>query len=104
MKSTTQLTNEVVISLQKFNNSERTVSDRIALRSALLSVIAEVDETEYEGEYQGITDVEKECLCELLDELIPLKGEIGCHVLSVCGSGSIGYTILSDSYKPTQFV
>lgn len=105
MKSTIQLTSEVVVALQKFNNSEKTVSDRIALRAVLFSVVAETTKIKYEGEMLEVTDEDKTYLCEeLIPEIIPLKGELERYPFSIGGSGSLGYTVLSDSYEPARFV
>jgi len=104
MKSNIQLTSEVV-ALQKFNNSEKNVSDRIALRAALFAVVSECEGVAYEGEYHELTDENKQYLCdELIPQIIPLVGELERYPFSVGGSGSLGYTVLSDSYCPCKFV
>lgn len=90
MKTTIQLTGEIVKALNKFFNSENNLSDRIALRASLMAVVAECKEVKYEGETYKLTDELKKDLCETtIPDIIPLDGELETHPFSIYGSGSI---------------
>lgn len=100
MKTNKELTKQIVTALEKYNESEKTMSDKIFLKSALLAVVPEIGTIYLDGEYLTHTDYERECLCGYLDEMITIDEEIPSHITAVFSSGSIGYGILGDSYDP----
>ena len=102
MKSNKELTKQIVTALEKFNDSEKTLSDKIVLKASLLSVIPEIGTILLEGEPLTHTDYERECLCEYVDAIITLNKEIPSYITSIYGSGSLGYQMLGDSYTPNN--
>lgn len=99
-----KLSARVAEALVNFSAGNKSVTDRIALRATLLQIVSELpSHSEYEGEWLPLTDDNKITICELIDEQIPLQGEIPSHIVSRYSSGSIGFQILCDSYDPSQF-
>ena len=96
-----ELSNKVLLSIRKFNNSKRSYSDRLAIQQEMKEVINELPKYILsEGRWWENDDKTREWAYHIVCESIPLEGDIVPQSVSE-RSEHLGYMLLCDLFKPS---